>query len=122
MWWWPGYYVWPFMRSDVTHKLCKAEGACKLWARGRVNALAKYLRRGWGTFFQHNIADSGWGLSGHDRFTQRRLSEIEEFYDMQTPGGDHQGDVWLYDMGKPEVRPAPGKIPPESVNDSRVAV
>jgi len=91
----------PYFRPDYSHKLKVWEDRVIATVKSGALGLVAYVRRHWHTFFGVFLLDSN-NMSPYHRFTQKRLMEIEEFNDLQTLGGDFEGDVWLYDMGDPE--------------------
>ena len=98
----PALSLWgQYVRLDYSHKLKVFEQRVVELARNGARQLRKYVKRHWHSFFGVHLLDSN-NLSPYHRFTQKRLMEVEEFHDKQTPGGDFEGDVWLYDMGQPE--------------------
>jgi hypothetical protein len=96
--------LWPalgghWMRPDWQHKLKLIQPLTRL--RRAAAALHRYLHRHWYSFFGPLLLAHS-DMTPYHRFTQKRLLDVEEFHDKQTLGGDHEGDVWLYDMNEKE--------------------
>jgi ankyrin repeat protein len=98
LWWWPGFWFGPYMRTDLGFKLDAAERRAGTWLAGAVRGAASYLRDRWAPFYRPLLGNTA---TAYERFCQRRLLEVEEYHDKQTWGGDNEGDVWLYEMGTP---------------------